>query len=458
MSLARTALLWMTVVLLVVGLAAFAISYELAAREAAGFLDGQLRQLALNTSDVRAQGDAPGVEHDPQDEFVIEVWNANGVTVRQPANGLVLPRLTHPGLSTIHALGEDWRVYLTVDGQRHVEVGQRISVRKEMAQAAGWQAGVPILIVIPLAWLVILWSVGQMSRRLKSLAQTIAKRGIGSAVPIRVKQVPVEVWPLVEAMNTLTGRLEAALAAQKRFVSDAAHELRTPLAAVQLQIDNLAGTDGVAQAQLDALRAGVSRAKALTEQLLRLARMQEGAVPIQERLVDVTACLTQSVADFVAIAAAKEVDLGIIERQPVAAMGEYANFKMLFDNLIDNAVRYTPRGGTVDISIQRIGDGFVVEVMDTGCGVNDADIPRLCDRFFRAAPVDVEGSGLGLAIAAAVAKRHALTIAFANRTDRQGLRVRVETDRGSHRAGVTDAAARATVSKGATRGESEREI
>ncbi|MBV1702986.1 MAG: two-component sensor histidine kinase [Hyphomicrobiales bacterium] len=427
MSLARTAMLWLTLVLFALGLAAFAIAYELAAREAAGFLDNQLRQLALNVSVERVQRNAPFVKHDPEDEFVIEIWDDNGATLRQPAHNQGLPRLTKPGLTTLHAHGEKWRVYLAVEGSRHIEVGQRIAVRQEMAQTAAWQAGGPVLIVIPLAWLVILWSVGQWSRRLNGLAREIGGRGAGNTAHIPLAEVPVEIKPFVEAINQLTARLEASLTAQKRFVADAAHELRTPLSAVQLQIDNLASSKSVGEPQIKALRGGVQRATILVEQLLRLARMENGVTVQQKQRVDVSACLMQSVADHIAAAAVKGVDLGIQQLAPVTVFADITDLQMLFDNLIDNAIRYTPKGGTIDASILRNGEGFTVDIVDTGCGVNAADISRLCDRFFRAAAPDVAGNGLGLAIAAAAAGRNNLALTFANRTDRQGLWVRVRS-------------------------------
>lgn len=425
-SMRRTALLWMTALFTAVGLVAFAISYELARREAADFLDGQLRQIALNAGEgVTGTAASPG-SHDPEDEFVIDIWTPTGAIVRRTPNAPPIPRLERPGYATVRAGGEEWRAYLARDASRSVQVSQRMSVRQEMAEASAIQAGAPILVLIPLSWLVIGWLLGQLTGRLQSLAGEIAKRSLDSRDPVPIDKVPAEVLPLVEGMNVLTGRLQGALDKQKRFVADAAHELRTPLTALQIQLDNLAARPDVDEGRpIAELRAGVGRARRLVEQLLRLARSEEPIGIDAAAAIDLPAFMTQCVADFVSIAEARGVDLGIVKSESVTISGSCADLELLFGNLIDNAIRYTPAGGSVDVSVGRANDNFIVEVADTGCGVAEADIPRLFDRFFRAAPIDVEGSGLGLSIAAAVAKRHALSIEVANRHETRGLIVRV---------------------------------
>jgi two-component system OmpR family sensor kinase len=425
-SLRRTALIWMTVLLTVVGLAAFAITYEFARQEAADFLDGQLHQIALNAGDTATDIAAPSAPPDPEDQFVIEIWTAAGTVVRRTPNGPEIPRLDHPGHATVQAAGEEWRVYLAHGATRSVQVAQRMSVRQELAESSAIQAGAPILVLIPLSWLVIAWLLGQLSGQLRNLAGDIAKRSLDSRDPVPSSNVPAEVRPLVEGMNVLTGRLQDALERQKRFVADAAHELRTPLMAMQVQLDNLvAGADphsGHANAEL---RSGVLRARRLVEQLLRLARSEDAGESGASESIELSDFVTQCVADFVPIAESGGIDLGIGKVEPATIDGSRADLALLFGNLIDNAIRYTPRGGSVDVSVNRVADDFVVEIKDTGCGVSEVDIPRLFDRFFRAAPVDVEGSGLGLSIAAAVAKRHGLSIEIANRSDTKGLIVRV---------------------------------
>ena len=425
-SLRRSALIWTTVLLSIVGVTAFLISYELARMDAAEFLDGQLRQIAFNAGDVLSDAAGPGAPNDTDEDFVVTIWNASGETLRNARGGIMLPRSNQPGFSTIHAAGDDWRVYLASDGRRFVQVAQRMSVREEMAQTAAFQAGVPMLVVIPLAWLVIGWSLGQTLGRMSNLTDAIAERSVDNREQIPVGDAPSELHPLIEAMNILTERLQRALEAQQRFVADAAHELRTPLAAIRLQVDNLrAQPDEYRQTYIDDLDAGIRRASALVDQLLRLARSDGGPVHAQSESIDLADLVKQCIADFVPIAEAKGVDLGLTGADPVALTGWPGDLKILFGNLIDNAIRYTPSGGTVDVCARKCGEEALVEILDTGCGVAEEEIPRLFDRFHRAAAPDIEGNGLGLAIARSIARRHNLAIAIQNRSDRSGLRVRV---------------------------------
>jgi two-component system OmpR family sensor kinase len=275
-SLRRSALIWMTVLLAAVGVVAFLIAYKIAESEAADFLDGQLRQIALNAGGGPGDLSEPEVKVDPEDEFAIEIWDTAGASLRKSSNDVILPRQSATGFTTIRFRDELWRVHQISGRHQTVQVGQRMRVREEMAEAAAIQAGIPILIAIPLAWLVVGWSLGQMLARLARLAQDIAQRGTDRKDPIPSEGVPIEVLPLIKAMNSLVVRLQTAVEQQQQFVSDAAHELRTPLAALQIQIDNLyAWTGGERSGPAFEFRAGVRRASALVDQLLRMARLQE---------------------------------------------------------------------------------------------------------------------------------------------------------------------------------------
>ena len=426
-SLRRSALIWMTVLLAAIGVISFAIIYETARREAAGFLDVQLRQIALNAGGglPDAIPATPLKEHDAEDDVVISIWNANGEPMSRVANAIALPRQTRPGFATVQAGGESWRVYMASDAVGTVQAAQRISVRTEMAETAALQAGLPVLAAIPLAWLVLGWLLGRLLGRLSSLAKGIAARGAESLDPLPVSGVPLEVLPMVEAMNGLIVRLRNAMDQQKRFVSDAAHELRTPLAALQIQIDNLRLSAAAPPPQVVELGAAVKRASGLVNQLLRIARLDGPPEQAPAVTVDLGALVTQCVADVVLIAETKGVNIGIDTCDCAMISGWPGDLKTLFGNLLDNAVRYTAAGGKIDISVRQAGSIVTVEILDTGCGIEPKDLPRVFERFFRAAALDVDGSGLGLSIVEAIAKRHGLQVEIANRTDRTGILARV---------------------------------
>ena len=276
-SLRRTTLVWMTALLAGIGLAAMVAAYALARIEAADFLDGQLRQVALNAGPGLTDADAPpAADQDPEDQLAVTIWkdgqvlrDDRGVDVRHPGR---------TGYANVVMGGELWRTYTTANGTTTVRVAQRDVVRAEFARNAALGAVAPLLLLVPLSWIVVGWAMNRALGRLDGLVHDLAGRGAAAQGPLPTRGVPTEVAPLVEAMNGLILRLQAALAAQKRFVADAAHELRTPLAAMQIQLDSLGGpAGGGSDARRTALADGLRRANRLVDQLLRLARLDDGA-------------------------------------------------------------------------------------------------------------------------------------------------------------------------------------
>ncbi len=426
-SLRRTALAYVTVLLSIVGLAGSAIAYLYAHNAATEFLDGQLRQIALNAGAGASAQDASALgDQDPEDQFAVTIWGVDRTLVHASLPSVHIARRERPGYANVEAEGEQWRVYSTTDSRGTVQVAQREVVREEIARTAALGAAAPVLIAIPLAWLVVGWAMNRMLARLNALANELAQRSVGATAPIALDGIPAEVAPLAESMNSLIVRLRDAVEAQRRFISDAAHELRTPLAAMQIQADNLSGeTGGSQKGAAAAVSRGVRRASALVNQLLDLAKLDEKDAP-RDETVDVNALLLECIADHAPLAEEKEVDIEVnIERQ-ARCLGAPDEVRALFSSLIDNAVRYTPLGGRIDVLIEeRGGARFVVEIRNTGPGLPRGAEERVFDRFFRAAQQGMEGTGLGLAIARRVAERHGFGLTVANRSDGSGVVARV---------------------------------
>jgi two-component system OmpR family sensor kinase len=424
-SLRRTILVWITIILVVVGAIAAIVSYEHASEEATDFLDGQLRQIALNLGDLKPEPfDAPGVHTDPEDQFIIEVHKRNGEIIRSPRDSILLPLQNESGFSIVNAGGRDWRVYTWITPKRTVQIAQQMAVRQELAERAATGAATPILVAIPLAWLVIGWTIKRTLDKLAEVVRAIGECGPDRMDPIPIGDAPSEVRPLIAGMNDLIARLQSALDQQRRFLSDAAHQLRTPLTALGVQVDNLRTAAKGDTAISSELGQGVRRTSKLLEQLLRLARFD--APPLSRRFesLDLVGLVKDCVAEQVPIATKKGVDLGLGTTEAAEVSGAPAELKILFGNIIDNAVRYTPPGGAVDVSIYRNAGRMIVEIADSGPGVSERDLPRLTERFFRACSPDIEGSGLGLAIAEAISKRHGFEMTIANRAQ-GGLAVSV---------------------------------
>ncbi len=416
-SLRRAALIWMTGLLTIVGLAAMAIAYVYARGEAAEFLDGQLRQIAMNAGTGAFGATAPAEDMDPEDRIAITIRDGAGRIIHQSLPDARIPRQDRPGFANVLAGGENWRVLTAGDRGRSVQVAQRETVRAEIADSAALGAAAPILIVIPLSWLVVGWAMNRMIGRLNDLAADLAARGATATEPIGLDGAPSEVRPLVESMNGLIARLQASVEARKRFLADAAHELRTPLAAMQIQVGNLAGADGPDRDErVAALAAGVKRAGGLVSQLLDLARLDAPA-PAAGESFDLAALLLDCVAEYAPLAEGKNVDIGTDFAADVKIRGVESDIRSLFANLIDNAIRYTPEGGKVDVALFRRENRAMVEIVDTGFGLPKGGETRIFDRFYRGAPQEASGTGLGLAIARRIAERHGFGLAVENRSD-----------------------------------------
>ena len=408
----------MTAVLTAISLAAAAIAYKIDIRDADRLLDEELRLIAFYAGPGLSARSRRGHVYDGNHEALIQVRDETGALVYTSDPGLAIPPLPEDGFGNAEVRGEHWRSFMTAEGATRVQVSQRANTRAGLARTAALEASLPILLAIPLGWIVVGWGIGQMLNSLQRLAGTIAARGVESHTPIDLKGVPEEFATLVEAMNALIGRWRLSLDQQKQFLSDAAHELRTPLTALRLQID-LLRSDQAGRAELDValpeLARGAGRASALVDQLLRMARYESGDRTSETRDIDMAALVLACMADFVTLAESKEIDLGLVCSEPAWLRGVDRDLHLLVSNLIENAVRYTPKAGIVDVGVRIDQGSVVVEVADTGCGIPEELLPRVFDRFFRAPGLVAEGTGLGLAICRAIARRHGLHLSLRNR-------------------------------------------
>ncbi|MBB3916812.1 ATP-binding protein [Rhizobium fabae] len=425
-SIRRTAFLWLAGLMATIGVCAAAASYFLVQNEASDFLDNQLRQIALYVGDARsspATGPDSGAPHDPEDDFVIQVWDVAGKPLRLSHPAVDIPRQQATGFADISTGSDNWRVYTLAAPDRTVQVSQDTMVREELATDAALQAALPIIVLIPLSLLTLSWIIDRIMARLNRLAVAVASRDAAADDPVPIDDVPAELIPFVSSINRLLARLRALLGRQRRFISDAAHELRTPLSALQIQIDNLRhdDRDGRFSQRLTELEAGIGRATGLVSKLLRLARYDAHETAPAPQPIDLVQLALDSVARLNPLAENRRIDLGITRQDKAIAIGSLDDFEIILGNLIDNAVRYTPPCGTVDVAVVVAGQEARIEIRDTGPGIAEDEMPRVFERFFRARPQDSEGSGLGLAIAKAAAERQGVRLTLAMREDERGL-------------------------------------
>lgn len=423
-SLRTTILTPITVLLAIFCLAAAAASFGLVTYETNKFLDAQLQEIATKTANKKlrlkpATGTPRNFETENEDQLVIHVWDRSGATVHRDGPSVDIPWTPQPGLADAVADGHMWRVYRWSTARYSAQIAQAWSARREIAAFAATGAALPLLLAIPFAWLLVHWSIGRTLREFHRLSTDIGQRSLDAREPLRPEGVPVEITPLITAIDELVERYRQALETQRRFVADAAHELRTPLAALQIQADNLLASnlDDQSREMANELGAGVRRSSYLASQLLEMARTEEQSV-LNRRTIDLPALISSVLADFVPLADARGIQLERDIADPASVDCDEAAIQKLLFILIDNAIRYSPQNGLVTVRLS-ITDDYLprIDVLDDGRGILDDAMPFIYDRFFRAAPQEIEGTGLGLAIAKAIANHNGIQLRHRNRTN-----------------------------------------
>ena len=354
-------------------------------------------------------------------DIAVQVWEGDVILSSIPKERAI--PLQPDGISSVSADGSYWRVFVKRSGTRAFQVSQPIEARRELGVNFALRSIAPMLLAIPFLALFIWLSIRGVLRPLTRIADEVSRRSPTALDRIQLNALPAEVIPLVGHLNLLLEKLSHAITVQNRFVADAAHELRTPLAAVGLQLHVLERSDGDAERAeaLHLLKKGIDRNTRLVCQLLALARIEPEA-PRHFSTVALTELSRVLVAERAGIAMGKGVDLGLADSEEVTVTGEEEALGSMIGNLIDNAVRYTPAGGRVDVAVRRRGHDAVFEVVDTGPGIPRSEWERAFERFSRLGG-DCSGSGLGLAIVKTAVDRHGGTVTLGTGEAGKGLRV-----------------------------------
>ncbi|MDP3669412.1 MAG: ATP-binding protein [Telluria sp.] len=414
----RGRLLWFLLAAITIAAVAQAsIAYRTALRDADQIFDYHMQQMALSLrssaplSNMEARA---GVDADTgNDDLLVQVWTPDGVQVFRTVSRARLPQRAVLGFSNVEANGTTYRIFSVQTSAQTVQVAQDMAVRRNMAGNLALRTVGPIALMLPILMLVVWWVVSGSLEPVARVRSQVAARQADDLSPVSEAGLPDEVLPLVQELNLLFGRVKTAFEAQQNFVADAAHELRTPLAALKLQALSLerAESEQAREVAVGRLSAGIERATRMVEQLLVLARQQASAAGgAREQQVDLAEVARRAVGDMVAAAQAKKVDLGVYHADPALVKGQGDALTILARNLVDNAIKYTPAGGRVDLEVRAGGDGATLRVEDSGPGIPAEERERVFDRFYRIAGSEASGSGLGLAIIKAIAERHGATL------------------------------------------------
>lgn len=429
-------LAWLLGALVIAGLLIGYSAYHRAQQDIDELLDYQLKQLAFSLShqSVASAPMPPGLLL-PEPDFITQVWDKDGVQMFYSRPNLAIPMRPRPGFSNVEWNHQAWRVYTQLDGFRIIQVAHPLSLREEMAASLTRRAVMPLVLLLPLLGVGIWIIVGHALRPLSSISSAVRARTPSSLDPLTQQDLPEELVPLVGSVNDLLQRLNRALEAQRQFVADAAHELRSPLTAVQLQLQLVkrAGSDEERTVALARLERGVQRSTRLVQQLLTLARQDPQESQAGQQSVDLDRLAREVIADFEPMAQRDRLTLTLDSQGPLYVRGDGDSLRVMLGNLVDNAIRYTSRGGVI-VRVQQRGGDLILEVEDTGAGIPAEERARVFDRFYRVPGQKVEeeeGSGLGLAIVKRVADRHRGRITLDSGPGGSGLRVSVQLPAGN---------------------------
>ena len=336
------------------------------------------------------------------------------------------------GFSDVRIDGQRWRVYSDWDRKHRyvVQVGERLGARDEIVAAMARNLLVPLAVALPLLAILVWLAIERVLKPLRILNREVAERAPDRLAALDVGRAPAEVAPLVRNLNVLFDRVQASIENERRFTADAAHELRTPLAALraQAQVARGAADDRERGRALDNVIAGCDRAAHLVDQLLTLARLE----PAQSHaaLVDVALVplVQAAIAEAAPAALARNIDVEL-RAEPALARGDARLLGILLRNLLDNAVRYSPPNASVQVDVDVVNDAAQIRIADHGPGVPSEARARLGERFQRLGVADVPGTGLGLSIVKRIAELHGARVTF-DETPGGGLAVAVAFAKG----------------------------
>ena len=441
-SIERYLLAWILGALTLGAVLVALVTYLVTLEEMNEVFDANLKNVAEAVASHRHSGYGLGADvalglpqrtDAPEDaEIVTLTWNRAGQRIFASDPRVKVPFTDSEGLSRPRVDGEDWIVYSSVRAEAVAQAAQRVVSRQEMAEDSAATVFPPMLVLVVVVGGLLVFGLRRGLQPLGSAARDIAARSARALDPIAAGDVPREITPLVTSINDLIARLSIAFSAQRRFLADAAHELRTPVTALKLQLQLLRrSTDEASREDAMAeLEAGIGRAQRLIEQLLQVARAEpDGERPRMEPVE--LGELVRSVVGNLSIKAERHgIDLGASGPAGIVVKGDGNQLIVLLNNLIENALRYTPQGGVVDVEAGRRGEQPELRVIDSGPGIPEPERQRVFDRFYRCedAPAlarDGGGSGLGLAIVQAIAERHGAVVSLHTPASGQGLEVRV---------------------------------
>ena len=431
-SLRRRLLVWLLPATFIAGVIASIGTYWGAFFELEELLNEQMRYIATHANvDDNHPISLNRISHSSsidEDKIVFQVWRGNHLEY-STASEVTLPAPEGTGWHDVPYAQMTWHTFVDKRGELFVRVAQPQNVRWETLAGLSVQLFWPVLSLIPILAVVLWFGIGNGLKPLKRIASELETRNVDSMAAINTDMLPDEIKPLIESLNSLFLRLDQSFTVQKHFIADAAHELRTPVMAISLQSELLRNAENTQARELatQQLQNGILRLTHLIQQLLTLARLEPNGQSVAQEKFDLSVLCKSVILEKYILAEKKHIDLGLVSDEVTEIMGDPHMLRILLNNLVDNAIRYTPEHGRIDVSACHKKDFIELSVRDNGPGIPAEERDRIFDRFVRGNEhQDVQGTGLGLSIVKRIAERHQATIELSDPVNGIGLNVCVK--------------------------------
>lgn len=426
-SIKRFLLIFITLSILLIYGSISIVSYKVSKDELDELYDANLQQVAnavaaqhMAIHDVThlynnvQAGDASKIKG--EEEFYVRVLAKDGSTLYVSHPIAIVPFPTNLGFSTEEDERKKWRIFSIKAKNETIQVAQSLRLRKNTINDTAFSLIYSQLVFIPLLVLLIFVAIRKALSPLQSLSDEIKQRKSSDLSPFQDSHIPVEIKPLLESLNLFMGKVASMVDILKRFTSDAAHELRTPITALKLQLSLVeqASSKSERDSAIQDLKEGINRSEQLVSQLLTLARIEPENRTRQLDKINLEKLVKKSIEDLLPLAQEKSIDLGLDCSKDYVVHGVEAEIKVLVNNIIDNSIRYTPNNGVVNVLLYKQEDNVILEVSDSGPGIPNDDFVRVFERFYRGDNKQINGSGLGLSIVKEIALQHQLGIELNN--------------------------------------------
>lgn len=426
-SLQKRLIIYISLFSVVLGCVLIFAAYQIALEEINEVLDKQMQSLAERIAENHPEPLQSEIDLEKQyseEDLFVDIWSYTDTTLH-PQDVLVAS-VKKAGFYTHQTPYGTWLTYIIPGDQLQIQVSQQKNVRQDLALELAVNMFLPYVLFLPFAIFGLSWVIRRNFQPLIDFKTELASRKAQELKPIEMKEYPLELEPTIQEMNYLFGRISLAQQEQRQFVADSAHELRTPLTALNLQLQILLQQFPQSDA-LHNLSLGILRMQHLVNQLLSLAKQDvtEGLTePVQSLSLNqmTVACIEQ----LIQLALQKEIDLGVEQQQELLIQGQASTLHSIIYNLIDNAIKYSPEHGVINVSILQQGQQAILQIEDSGAGIDSAQFNQIRQRFYRVHNHAEIGSGLGLSIVDKATERLGGTLEFSKSSSLGGLCVQVK--------------------------------